>query len=182
MTATINADLQKLLDKQAISEVIYRYCRSMDRMDRELALSCWHPDGTGDYGKLFSGLGSEFVAWIWPVHAKMDRTQHTIQNILIEVEGNDAFSEAYFIAYLRCQGGDGLVDIIGAGRYIDHFERRSGVWKIKHRQVVYDWNRTAKVTSDLKMSTAIPPDNPGGVTLLGLRNREDYSYKALKKT
>jgi len=36
-----NADalLQELLDKQAITEVIYRYGRSMDRLDRDLGRS-----------------------------------------------------------------------------------------------------------------------------------------------
>ena len=43
-----NAAVEELLAKQAIREVIYRYCRGLDRMDRALALSCWHPGGTAD--------------------------------------------------------------------------------------------------------------------------------------
>ncbi|MFC1821282.1 nuclear transport factor 2 family protein [Thermodesulfobacteriota bacterium] len=174
-------ELGELLDKQAITEVIYRYCRGIDRMDRELTLSCWHPDGTADYGVLFAGLGSGFVEWIWPVHAEMEHTQHTIKNILIEVEGDKAASESYFIVYLRVKNDEGTFDIIGTGRYVDHFERRSDLWKISHRQVVYDWNRTEKVTSHFPVSTAIPPNNPAGTTLRGMRNREDYSYRALKR-
>ena len=33
---TADWQLRELLDKQAITEVIYRYARSMDRLDREL--------------------------------------------------------------------------------------------------------------------------------------------------
>ena len=52
-----------VIDKQAITEIIYRYCRGLDRMDRELTLSCWHEGGTDDHGALFSGTADEFVAW-----------------------------------------------------------------------------------------------------------------------
>src|SRR5438477_89804 len=40
-----NDELETLAAKQAITEVIYRYCRGLDRMDRALALSVWHPGG-----------------------------------------------------------------------------------------------------------------------------------------
>ena len=36
--------LEALLDKQAITEVIYRYCRGIDRFDFELVKSCFHAD------------------------------------------------------------------------------------------------------------------------------------------
>jgi hypothetical protein len=110
----------------------------------------------------------------------MERTQHTVQNILIEVEGDRASSESYFVVYLRLKHEKDLADIIGAGRYVDHFERRDGVWKIKHRQVIYDWDRLEKVTTHFGETPGIPPQNPNGITLRGQRDKGDYSYKALK--
>ena len=41
--------------KLAITEVLYRYCRALDRMDRDLADTIWHPGGTADYGPTFQG-------------------------------------------------------------------------------------------------------------------------------
>ena len=35
--------LQLLLDKQDIYELMCRYCRGVDRMDKELTLSCFWP-------------------------------------------------------------------------------------------------------------------------------------------
>ena len=51
--------------KFAIAEVIYRYCRSLDRMDRDLADTVWHPGGTADYGVSFKGAGAEFLDRVW---------------------------------------------------------------------------------------------------------------------
>src|ERR1700676_916277 len=46
--------------KQAITEVLYRYCRAIDRMDRDLASTIWHPGGSADYGPVFKGTGEAF--------------------------------------------------------------------------------------------------------------------------
>ena len=34
--------LAELLDKQAITEALHRYCRAMDRMDNDLGRSVFH--------------------------------------------------------------------------------------------------------------------------------------------
>ena len=54
---------EELAAKQAITEVIYKYCRGLDRMDRELADTVWHPDGTADYGN-FQGTGAQFLDYV----------------------------------------------------------------------------------------------------------------------
>jgi hypothetical protein len=177
---TRDITVQELLDKQAISEVIYRYCRGLDRMDVDLTLSCWHEDGTDDHGALFCGTAREFVEWLWPVHAAMERTQHTIHNIFIEVDGDTAGAESYYIVHLRTRSPDGPIDIVSGGRYCDHFERRGGLWKIRHRQSVSDWLRVVPVGRlDLLMG-AVPLNNPENRTLTGMRDPSDYSYQVLK--
>ena len=94
-----DAAVQQLFDKQAISEVIYNYCRGLDRMDRDLASTIWHEGGTADYGAyMFQGTGAGFIDWVWLQHAGMDRHSHQISNILIEVDGDGAVSESYVTA------------------------------------------------------------------------------------
>ena len=39
-----DSQLQELLDKQALYEVVARYCRGVDRADEELVRSAYHPD------------------------------------------------------------------------------------------------------------------------------------------
>jgi hypothetical protein len=173
--------VQELLDKQAISEIIYRYCRGLDRMDTALTLSCWHEDGTDDHGALFKGSASEFVEWLWPVHAALERTQHTIHNILIELDGELAGAESYYIVYLRSQSPKGAVDVVTGGRYCDHFERRDGLWKIRHRQSVTDWVRVDPVRDLDRVAGAVSANNPDNRTLIGMRDRSDYSYEVLDR-
>ena len=47
--------LDALLDTQAIRDVLSRYCRGLDRMDRPMAESVWHEGGTADYVGIYSG-------------------------------------------------------------------------------------------------------------------------------
>ena len=85
----------------AITDVLHRYCRAMDRMDRPLALSCWHADGTDEHTPLFAGSAQGFVDWVWRLHEPMVGTRHCLSNIQIEVDGPRAWSESYWDVRLR---------------------------------------------------------------------------------
>ena len=52
--------LQQLLDKQAITEVIARYSRTLDWLDDEGQATCYWPDAQIDYG-FFSGTATDFL-------------------------------------------------------------------------------------------------------------------------
>jgi hypothetical protein len=54
--------LRKLSDRQEILDCIHRYCRAIDRFDRELLISVYHPDAIDDHG-LFVGGPKEFADW-----------------------------------------------------------------------------------------------------------------------
>jgi hypothetical protein len=151
--------LQELLDKQACIELIYRYARACDRRDEALLRSVYHADGTDNHG-VFIGPASEFVPWDMHVLATMERTNHFIGNILIEIDGDIAHAETYFIAYhdisadkMKEMLDTGVVmdkegrkadvyQMIAAGRYLDRMERRNGVWRFAYKHAVYDWNAT----------------------------------------
>ncbi len=122
--------------KDAIRSVIYSYCRAIDRCDTALLLSCYHPGAYDDHGR-FKGPVEEFAPWVMELLATMERTTHSIHNILIRVDGNTAGSEAYFVAYHRVDDRDLMV----GGRYLDRFEYRSGNWRIANRRVVIDWSQ-----------------------------------------
>ena len=127
--------LQELLDKQAIRDVLSRYCRGLDRMDKEMANAVWHPEGTAFYDGIFEGTGHGFIEWVWEAHAAMERHSHQITNVLIEVDGDKASSESYVTVVLwTLPDADGnQQELVGRGRYLDRWERRDGVWAIEHR-------------------------------------------------
>lgn len=143
--------IEELLAKQAITEVLFRYCRGIDRMDRALVLSCWHPDGTADYGDVFTGTCEGFVDWVWPIHRDVFvGHSHQITNVLVELDdaGNRAVSEAYVTVALRAAAvGEDAFDLVGRGRYLDRWSCREGRWAIDHRLHLVDLrgNRPAPV-------------------------------------
>jgi hypothetical protein len=174
----------ELAAKQAITDVIHRYCRGLDRMDKPLTLSCWHPGGTDDHAPLYAGSAAGFLDWLWPVHAAMVGTRHCVSNILIELNGPDrAASETYWTLTLRTPLGGDIYDILAQGRYVDTWERIEGVWAIRHRQSLADWNRVEKVEKtliDFMNPPLIMPNNLEVPAKTSARDRSDYSYSVLK--
>ncbi len=130
-----DAVVQELLAKQAIRDVLSRYCRGLDRMDKEMAYAVWHPDGTAFYDGIFEGTGHGFIDWVWEAHAAMERHSHQITNVLIELDGERATSESYVTVVLwTLPDAEGRqLELVGRGRYLDRWQRRDGVWAIEHR-------------------------------------------------
>jgi hypothetical protein len=164
----------ELVAKQAITEVIYGYCRGLDRMDRELARRTWHDDGTADYGPMFQGTGVEFVDWVWTAHEAFAAHSHQVTNVLIQVDvgAERAVSESYVTVALRLPPDDGnMADIVGRGRYLDRWSRRDGRWAVDHRQYVDDFQALypVAVTEITDMAAAT-----------GRRGPEDPSYEVLR--
>lgn len=130
-----------LLDKQDCIELVYTLARAIDRCDAALIAACYHPDATDDHG-IVKGTIDEFIAGVIPMLEGMNCTQHNITNMLVTLHGEEARGEAYFIAQHSLAGTAGSVEMFAAGRYLDRFTRRAGVWKIAHRLAVYDWTMT----------------------------------------
>lgn len=162
-----SASLQLLADKQAISEVIYRYCRSVDRLDIPLGHTVWHEDGIADYGDVYCGDGRGVIDLICAQHQHTLYHSHQVSNILIELDGDRAGSESYVIANLRMQHGDALKQMTVWSRYIDTWSRRAGVWAIDKRIAVRDFDEIRDVVPLGKVATE------------GHRDHRDASYTTL---
>lgn len=140
------ADLRDTIAKQKIAEVLTRYCRGIDRCHLESLLSVFWPDATADYGS--GAQNAQDWSRITVAALKgMLRTQHSIGNLLIEVEGDRAKAETYCHAFHELPGENGPGEMIVGGRYLDRLERRDGVWRIAQRIYVMDWNRNTASTA-----------------------------------
>lgn len=151
-TATGNAnasELDILLSKQAITEVIYRYSRGLDRMDKELCNSIWNPGATFEFPQ-YKGTGPGFIDWVWEIHKTRVAHSHQMTNILIKVTGDTAVSETYGLISLYGQSGNGKTVLsLHRDRYIDRWSRHNGVWGIDHRRVVVDFGGVQEATGPL---------------------------------
>lgn len=160
------ASVRDLADRQAITDQIYRYCRAVDRLDHELGYAVWHEGGTADYGHNFQGTGRDFIDHVCAQHAAMQCHAHNVTNILIELDGDSAGSEAYVMARLRMERDGELLQIDVQSRYLDRWSRRDGHWGIEHRQAVIEMDEIRPVTPMRSHDTA-------------RRDRGDPSYGVL---
>ncbi|MGI9623082.1 MAG: nuclear transport factor 2 family protein [Acidimicrobiales bacterium] len=169
----IEPSSEELAAKDAIRDVVMRYCRGVDRLDVELLKTCYHSDSYDDHGH-FKGNGHDFAEFI--VESLPKRTHHSthsVGNVLIELDVNNpdrATAESYSLAYLRRTADDGTewLDFF-SGRYVDRFEKREGDWRIAHRVVVHDWSASASLDGT---SFPLPMDT----FIQGLRGRSDLIY------
>jgi hypothetical protein len=128
--------LDAALSRDAIRLLLTGYCRGVDRGDKALLASVYWEDSTVISG-VVNASGSAFADTIVDyVTTNLDYCFHSIANEWIEVKGDHAVGEHYILAHM-CAGGQ---DVMTGGRYIDSYERRGGVWKIKSRTFVADWN------------------------------------------
>jgi len=147
MTTADARTLQGLADRAQITELLYRYCRSMDRMDAELGYTIWHEHATADYEGYYRGSGRGFIDAACATHRKMLAHSHQISNILIELDGDRAASETYAVGTLRLMKRDRLRQLTMWVRYIDQWSRRDGRWGIDKRMQVTDFDEIRTVTA-----------------------------------
>jgi hypothetical protein len=125
--------VRELSDRQEILDCLHRYCRGVDRFDREMLLSVYHPDAVDDHG-VFVGNREGFVDWALAYHAEHQLSHHhMIFNPTIDLVGDVAHSEVYWLFF-----GENKVkpNTLAVGRYLDRFERRNGRWAIAERVCV----------------------------------------------
>ena len=152
-------DLQTLLAIQEIKDVLYRYARGVDRRDLDLVRSCFHEDAYDDHGSV-RGTVDELLKAIDEFSARFNLTYHFIGNVLVEVDGDVARSEAYAVATHRREpqpGRAGKDDIWGI-RYVDRFERRAGAWRIAYRVIAQEWRTVVPIQ---ERPTGVPPGQWG---------------------
>lgn len=136
------AEVDAILSRQAIADLVGAYGRGVDRADPELLASIFHDDSVVVTG-VVNGSGQRFAREITEFVSKnLDYCFHSVANHWVEINGDHAVGESYAIATVKAGGHD----VITGGRYIDAYERRDGRWKIKSRVFVQDWARGQAVT------------------------------------
>jgi hypothetical protein len=123
-------ELRELLDRQRIWECLLRYSRGMDRLDRELALSAYHPGAVEDHGAVISTC-EEFVDRVLEFHRTREQlTQHILTNHSCEIDGDIAHTETYAHCFIVFPDGRNRISF---GRFVDRLEKRDGRWGIVSR-------------------------------------------------
>ncbi len=161
MDADLEARLRVVADQQEIHDLLVRYCRGVDRRDPRLILDAFHEDATDDHGQ---GIASPAdLARSIAGSPVLRPYMHFVGNQLIEVDGDLAQAETYFISFQQRERDGRQYTRTRAGRYVDRLERRHGRWRIAHRTIVDDWNRVDEVVetlAEVPLRGGFAPDDP----------------------
>ena len=163
--------LQEMLDHYEIRKTLSEYCHSCDRCD-EAGMRCVYLEDSWDDHGTRSAPGPEFARLMAAdVLATTDTLSHLLGQSLIEVSGDEAGAETYFLAVARSTRADGvqMCNQLG-GRFVDRLQRENGRWLIRHRTVVRDWAISLPIEYDWTAEAGLRE---------GARSIADPSFAAL---
>ncbi|MBL4800454.1 MAG: nuclear transport factor 2 family protein [Emcibacter sp.] len=161
--------------RQQIENILYLYARGWDRLDEEALRACFFEDSEHQHGS-FKGKSHDLITGgLKYIGAKVTTTTHMITNPMIEISGDKAISECSFFAHHRRmnKAGTDEEDYFVKGRYLDHFKKRDGKWKISARRGLNDFERVV-ARADQTLASA-PADQ------LGSRKPTDPLYEMLSQ-
>jgi hypothetical protein len=163
-----DADLiRQVADRLEIMDLMYRYCRAMDRCDHAIGYGIWNEGAVADYGAdVFQGSGRDCIDHILAQHRQALSHTHQVTNILIRLDDDRAASESYGISALRLMIDGKPRQITSWIRYIDSLSRCNGRWGIDRRIAIRDLD---------EISDFVPLSRCDR----GRRDRSDPSYAVL---
>ncbi len=134
------SDLEILIAKDAIRDLVLIYSRAIDRKDVALLRDLYTADATDTHGDSFDGPASAYCDFIEASLPHMPYSGHHICNHLISVDGDNGEGEVYALAYhIIPDGQGGSQEDLMAVRYIDRYRKESdGKWRFAKRVVTYD--------------------------------------------
>ena len=168
--AALETEVKELKDREAIREVIHRYCQAVDRCDLEMLKSCYWKDGYDDHG-FFAGNAHKFAEYVIPCLEQVDSSMHSITNTRFKFDGDRCACASQWAVTHRLAHDGGFTDFLHQGRYLDVWEKREGEWKLLHRVIAGDldrWVHTLNIQSAL--------DGPND-QLRGCRGDKDPGYQ-----
>ncbi len=167
MDKELEREMRLLLDKRAIEECLLRYTRGIDRMDEAMIRSAFHDDAIDNHSRFVRGQIGGMLDWWLPLQSEREATQHFAMNQTIDLDGDVAHSEAYFLCLIKMNGSDRAT--LSGGRYADRFERREGQWKIALRVVLSEWKLECDAASREELAIRAID--------IGARDRTDPTYQ-----
>jgi hypothetical protein len=184
--------IDDLIAKEQIRQAMARYSRGIDRLDEEIVKTVYQEDSYDNHGWGLTGGGWDIAALCrrdgtgFPEEWKM--TTHFLGSHLIEVDGDEATSEVYFISWSLFDDPDGTQRaMVASGRYLDRWQRRDGEFGISARTVVYDWFNTEKhetiwpgPDSDVPKFFHGAQPSDASSTVWGTAGADDPSYELLR--
>jgi hypothetical protein len=156
-------ELQRLLDRQAIVDVVIAYATGIDRREWDLYRSCFTDPCEFDFstwsGRPAASIPADtWVANVRAVNGSFDATQHISANHVVRFDADD---RAECVSYMQAQhfftpdtmaaeGRPGATNwcLLG-GYYTNRLVRADGTWRISRCQLNVTWQTGDRAIFDL---------------------------------
>jgi hypothetical protein len=141
-----SVDVQYLLDRAAIQDLLARYFHGLDRGSREQVRSCFTEDVMAHYDQRTPTKGIEaLIDSLQNFNRLRDGTMkvttHFMGNLNISVlDGDVAETETNAVAFLVEPGKEGDGVAMRSLRYLDRMRRQENGWRISDRIHTLDWS------------------------------------------
>lgn len=135
-------ELSEVADRLEIQQLMYRYAMAVDGRDWALYRTVFTPDAVIDY--LDSGGGradlETTVKWLDEVLGIFAGLQHNMTNHVVEIEGDQARTCTYYLAYhTMVDGKGGETVLVMGGFYRDRLLCTPDGWRISERVELGEW-------------------------------------------
>jgi hypothetical protein len=144
--AGLQAALREIVDRAALRNLAERYAQGVDRRDREVFLSAFHPDATlavHHPSEKEEGInvmqGHEQIGRVPEFIQVYPKTYHVLGQSTYEIDGDTATGETYCVAHHLTPDRHGGTNYVMYIRYADTYRRDGGEWRIATRRVNVDW-------------------------------------------
>jgi hypothetical protein len=157
----MDAALRRALDEQALRRLAESYAHACDRLEPDMLVSLFSPDGVIEADFVFSDtplimlvkatpgiriVGHEQLRAITPMLEQRFRsTLHCVMNQTTEIVGDRAEGETYCLAHHVYDAQGRPTSFEMAIRYEDRFVRGADGWRFAYRRLVVDWTRNVPV-------------------------------------
>lgn len=130
---TLEERVRRLEDERAIAHVLHTYGHGIDYGLEDEYADCWTEDAVLDWPNhpLYEGREAILGAFRAHTHAPARFHKHVVVDARIEVDGDRAEADSYFMRLDTAEGGP---YITAFGRYRDRLVRgEDGRWRLAHR-------------------------------------------------
>jgi hypothetical protein len=154
--------VQEMLDHHDIRRALAEYCHGCDRMDRIRMASVYLEDSWDDHG-IYKCSGAELAERVTSsLKVNWEMCMHQLGQSIINVNGDEAGVETYFLAFLRRRTEAGPEIVSQGGRYVDRFRRTADGWKVEKRICMTEWMLSHGENEDfLKNANFVQPHRSG---------------------
>lgn len=141
-----SAEIQYLLDRAAIQDVLARYFQGLDRCDPAQVRTCFTDDVQAHYdhrppAKGIEEIMSGFRTFKRIPVSKLKMTTHFMGNLNIRLlQGDVAETETNAIAFLVEEDAGADLVSMRSLRYLDRLRRQDDGWRISDRIHTLDWS------------------------------------------